>query len=233
MSQPSPLIMMVEDEIDLARLNARMLERKGYDVIIANTASEALALSEKNEPDLYVLDVELPDGDGFSLCEEFRQNTDAPILFLTGKSETKDKITGLRTGGDYYLTKPYDYDELIVVVESLLRREEQTRKKIADVSVIKRGPLVLKLREGKAYINDRNVGLTAKEFAILVLLVQNEEKGLLNETIYKTVWETDMGVDTGIIRKHISTIKKKLGVEDIDDFDIISEYGGIYRFTTT
>ena len=233
MSEQNPLIMMVEDDLDLARLNARFLQRKGYDVIVANTAAEARQLFIKNVPDLYVLDVELPDGDGFLLCEEFRYGTDAPVLFLTGMSETHHKITGLRSGGDYYLTKPYDNDELAAVVESLLRKEEQMRKKIAEVSVIERGPLTLKTPEGKAYVDDCNIGLTSKEFAILLLLVQNEEKGLSNEMIYKSVWEADMGADTGIIRKHISIIKKKLGVDDIDDFDIVSEYGGIYRFTTT
>ena len=232
MSEQNLLIMMVEDERDLARLNARFLKRKGYDVIVAHTAAEARALFAENEPDLFVFDVELPDGDGFSLCEEFRQDTDAPVLFLTGMAETKDKITGLRSGGDYYITKPYDNDELAVVVESLLRREEQMRKKIAEISVIERGPLTLKTQEGKAYMNDVNVGLTSKEFAILVLLIQNEEKGLSNETIYKTVWEMDMGADTGVIRKHISTIRKKLDVENLDEFDILSEYGGMYRFTT-
>ena len=232
MSKLEPLIMIVEDEPDLARLNARLLMRKGYDVIVANSVAEARILFDMYEPDLYILDVMLTDGDGFSLCEEIRQYSDAPVLFLTGKSEIKDKIAGLRTGGDYYLTKPYDYDELTVVVESLLRKEEQTRKKIADVSVIKRGPLVLKLHEAKAYINDNNAGLTSKEFAILVLLVQNEEKRLSNETIYESVWEAEMGTDTGIIRKHISMIKKKLGVDNTDDFDIISEYGGLYMFTT-
>jgi len=232
MSEQNPLILMVEDEQDLARLNARFLKRKGYEVIVAHTAAEARKLFAENEPDLFVFDVELPDGDGFSLCEEFRQDTDAPVLFLTGMAETKDKITGLRSGGDYYITKPYDNDELAVVVESLLRREEQMRKKIAEISVIERGPLTLKTQEGKAYMNDVNVGLTSKEFAILVLLIQNEEKGLSNETIYKTVWEMDMGTDTGVIRKHISTIRKKLDVENLDEFDILSEYGGMYRFTT-
>lgn len=227
-----PLILIVEDDEVMAQFNARLLKRQGYDALVAYTASEARSLVRENAPDLFVLDIQLPDGNGFSLCEEFRRDTDAPVLFLTGKSETKDKVAGLSIGGNYYLTKPYDRNEFLAVINSLLRKEEQTRKKIAEGSVIKRGSLTLKLHENKAYVNDCDAELTAKEFAVLLMLVQNEDKELTCEQLYENVWGTVMNVDTGLIRKTISQIKKKLDIDEIDDFFIHTRYGGGYTFVT-
>lgn len=224
------LILIVEDDEIMAQLNARLLKRQGYDTLVAYTAAEARLLVRENPPDLFVLDIGLPDGSGFSLCEEFRRDTDAPVLFLTGKSETKDKVTGLNIGGDYYLTKPYDRSEFLAVIKSLLRKEEQTRKKIAEGSVIERGSLTLKLQEQKAFVEDRDAELTSKEFAVLLMLVQNENKELTGEQLYENVWGTVMGVDTGLIRKTISQIKKKLDIDETDDFLIQTIYGGGYIF---
>jgi len=230
MSEQKPLILIVEDDEDMAQLNARLARRNGLDALAAYTAAEARALARDHSPDLFVLDVTLPDGDGLSLCREFRQNSDAPVLFLTGRSETSDKIMGLSSGGDYYLTKPYDKNELIAVIQSLLRRTEQTQKKIDETSVITKGSLTLDLRERKAFVSRKDAGLTLKEFAILLMLVQNEGHELSSDVIYKQVWGADMNIDTGLIRKNISIIKKKLGEERAKDFNIFTEYGKGYTF---
>jgi len=226
------LILIVEDDKELARLNARFLKRQGYEVIIAYNAAEARSLFRENSPGLLVLDIGLPDGDGLSLCEEFRRDTDAPVLFLTGKTETGDKVMGLRKGGDYYLTKPYDSNEFLAVVQSLLRREEQTQKKIAEVSVIQRGPLTLKLQESKVFINGHDAELTPKEFAVLLILVQNEDKELTYETIYEHVWGTAMNNDSSALRQQISRLKKKLDEDNTDSFSILNDHGKGYTFTT-
>ena len=228
MSDRKPLVLIVEDDEDMARLNARMLKRGGYAVIAAYTAAQAQALVRENAPDLFVIDIGLPDGDGFSLCREFRRNNDAPVLFLTGRKELGDKLTGLDSGGDYYLTKPYIMDEFMAVAQSLLRRSEQTRKRIAEATVITRGALTLQLARGKAFINGRDAELTAKEFTVLLMLVQNEGKELTSRAIYESVWGTAKGIDTGTVRVHISRIKKKLGEDDT--FTISTEYGGGYTF---
>ena len=126
MSERKLSILIVEDDTEMARLNSRLLKRHGYDVYVACTAIEARALIQSVMPDLFVLDVALPDGNGLDLCKEFRENTDKPIMFLTGKTGVEDKITGLALGGDYYLTKPYDKDEFISVVRSLLSNVRKT-----------------------------------------------------------------------------------------------------------
>jgi len=232
MNEEKPLILIAEDDVDLAQFSARLLKRQGYDVLVANTVAEARMFSINNKPDLFVLDIGLPDGDGRLFCEELRRDTDAPVLFLTGKTDTEDKIKGFNTGGDYYLTKPYDRDEFIAIVKSLLRRMDQNRKKIDEVTAIKRGPITLMKSERKAYVNERDTELTPKEFDILFILMQNEDRELTCEQIYETVWGTKMNNDPHPIRLHISRLKKKLNEEAADDFNIFTEYGRGYTFTT-
>ncbi|MCL1834819.1 MAG: response regulator transcription factor [Oscillospiraceae bacterium] len=230
MSERNPLVLIVEDDAELARLNARFLKYNGYDAVVAATAAQAREAYASAAPDLFILDIELPDGDGFSLCAEFRQTTDAPILFLTGKSEARDKVKGLSLSGDYYLTKPFDSEEFLAVVKSLLRRVEQTRKKIDEASIIERGSLTLKLDDRKAFVGGRDAELTPKEFAVLLILMQNEEKEITSETIYMRVWGATMNNDANAVRLTVSRLKKKLG-EDNADFAIYTKYGGGYTFT--
>jgi len=235
MSDPDgrkPVILVVDDDEDMARLNARILKREGYDTLVAYSFKAAKELAMKKSPDLFVFDVVLPDGDGFALCEELQQITDAPVLFVTGKTETKYKIAGLDAGGDYYLTKPYDKNEFVAVVQRLLRRARRTREMLAGTSVITRGSLTLKIDERKAYINDRDAGLSPKEFALLLLLVQNEDKEMSSDKLYESVWNAPMLNNSGAIRVHISNLKKKLDEENASDFVIFSEHGKGYTFST-
>ena len=227
------LILIVEDDAEMAQLNARLLKRRGYDVLVAYNAAQArLIVQEHNKtPDLFVLDVGLPDGDGFSLCREFRRGNDAPVLYLTGRTETEDKIKGLGAGGDYYLTKPYDRNEFLAVVKSLLRRAEQARKKVDEASVITKGPLTLKLAESKAYIDGHDAELSSKEFAVLLILVQNEDKEVSYEQLYESVWGMPMHQNTSALRQQISRLKKKLDEENAEDFAIFTEQGRGYTFT--
>ena len=231
MNDKKNLIMIVEDDEDLKQLNARLLIRRGYDVITASTAAETRALLNENTPDLFILDIALPDGDGLTLCKEIQQSTDAPVMFLTGKAETNDKITGLRTGGDYYLTKPFDRKEFIAVVESLLRRVDRTREILNNSNVITKGSLTLKLDERKAFVNGRDASLSPKEFTLLLILVQNEDKEMRLEQLYEAVWGTPMYNDSNALRQRISKLKKKLGEENAADFSILTEHGRGYVFT--
>jgi len=227
-----PIILIVEDDLETARLNSRMIRRRGYEVYTAQSAAEARSLVREIIPDLFVLDIVLPDGDGLSLCREFRQTNDAPILFLTGKKSTEDKVAGLSEGGDYYLTKPYAIDEFLAVIDRLLHRTQQVNKKIIEASIISCGPLLLNINQRTACINGRDVGLTAKEFAILHLLVRNEDVEVPSELIYETVWHTPMSGDTGALRVQIARLKKKLDEENTDDFSILRKHGKGYTFTT-
>ena len=230
MSSHKPLILIVEDDEDLARLNGRLLKRKGYDVLLAGSAEGARALTRDNTPDLFVLDVVLPDGDGFSLCKELQAVNNAPVLFLTGKRELDDRLTGLDMGGDYYLTKPYESVEFLAIVCSLLRRADQNRKKITEVTEFTRGSLTLQIPQGKAFVNGRDIELSPKEFAVLLFLAQNEGVELSSKIIYENVWGTTMNNNSGALRKNISIIKKKLDVGNTDDFSILTRNKRGYTF---
>lgn len=236
MIERGPLILMVEDDEDTALLNSRMLKRKGYEVLLAASAAEARKLAQNNTPDLFILDIELPDGDGFTLCGEIRQNSDAPVLFLTGRKTTEDKVAGMSTGGDYYLTKPYNMDEFAAIAARLLQKAEESRSKldkaVREATELTRGPLTLHIPQGRATVNGRNAELTSKEFAMLLLLMQNEGVELSGEAIYERVWGTPMNNDSAAIRMHISRLKKKLDEDNTDGFSILTEYGGGYKFTT-
>lgn len=227
-----PLILMVEDDEDVALLNARMLGRRGYEVATAANASEARACARTRPPDLFMLDIILPDGDGLSLCKEFREDSDAPVLFLTGKKTTEDRIAGLDGGGDYYLTKPYSMDELLAVIERLLQRALKSKEKISEAYVIAKGPLTLQIPQMTALVGERDAELTQKEFAILLLLVQNEDMELSSKEIYESVWKTPMFGDTGALRSQIARLKKKLGEDSTDDFSILYKQGKGYTFST-
>ncbi len=225
-----PVILMVEDETDVLRINARMMTRRGYEVLCAENYVTAKALLEQHTPDLLILDIMLPDGSGYDLCDSFRKLSDHPVIFLTGKAKLADRIDGLSRGGDYYLTKPYDLDELLAVSERLLKRHIETKQKHADLTEIVKGPLTLHIPTAKAEINGRDAGLTAKEFALLLLLVRNESKELSAETLYETVWGASAEKDTRTVRVHITTLRRKLDADNTDAFDIFSVYGKGYSF---
>ncbi len=228
----SPLILMVEDEIDVLRINARILKRRGYEVMCAATFAEASCFLQAHIPDLLILDIMLPDGSGFALCEKFRQTNDHPVIFLTGKNEIADKIDGLHKGADYYLTKPYDPDELLAVVGRLLERHLQSVQKQKELTVIQKGSLVLDIPKARASVGGVDVGLTSKEFALLLVLVQNEDKEVSPQQLYQTVWGMDSMDDVRTVRTHIKNLRKKLGADDAEDYDIVSAYKKGYTFTT-
>ncbi|MCL2159340.1 MAG: response regulator transcription factor [Oscillospiraceae bacterium] len=230
MSEENFLVLIVEDDCEMARLNARFLQRNGFLASVAANVAEARSLFGAGEFDLFVLDIDLPDGNGISLCRHFREKTDAPILFLTGKAQTADKVAGLSSGGDYYLTKPYDRDEFLAVAKTLCQRARREKKRLAEALVVSIGPMTLKLVENKAYLRERDIGLTSKEFSVLLLLVQHKNNELSPEGIYESVWGEAMNIDTGLVRKTISQIKRKLDIDEIDEFFISTKYGGGYTF---
>ena len=226
----NPTILIVEDEEEVLAINARFLKRRNYNVLTATCLEDARVILAEHAPNLIVLDVMLPDGSGYDLCSEFRKKSDASVLFLTGKKETSDRIKGLTTGGDYYLTKPYDFDEFLAVLQSLLRREQQTKKNQTKLTDIERGCLRLETQRNRAFINDKNIGLTQKEFAVLLTLVQNEGRMLTSNELYESVWGMSANGSTKVIRNHINQIRTKLDVNSLCDFDIITTYKKGYRF---
>ena len=231
-------VLLVEDEKDVLMVNARLFARRGYDVRTAQSCTEAYQ-KLKETPDLLILDIMLPDGSGYDICQAFRQNSDHPVIFLSGKGQIADKVQGLQQGGDYYLTKPYDTSELLAVVDMLLKRHLQAAQKRQQASVICKGSLVLEVDNSRALcdgrdagLTARDAGLTAKEFSLLLMLVRNEEKVVSPQELYERVWGMEAADDVRTVRFHIANLRKKLDADNAPDFDIVSVYGKGYMFTT-
>ena len=203
----SGLILLVEDNADLNESNSRVLTRRGYEVQSALTLAEARLKLAEVEPDIILLDVELPDGNGMDFCEEIRDKTAAHILFLTSKIEHENMVLGLKFGGDDYITKPFHLDELLARIDAAMRRRMIDKK---PVQTITKGTLTLDIATNHAFLNGENLSLTPTEFSLLVLFVQNKGKTLDTAYLYEEVRKQPMNGDSNAIRQHISRLKKKL-----------------------
>ncbi len=206
------LIVMVEDEKSMLGFAQRKLKRSGYEVFAAETIEEARSLLKQTKPDLLILDVMLPDGDGMVFCEEIRKESNVLVLFLTGKTQTEDKVRGLSVGGDYYLTKPYELEELVAVVDSLIRRvpEKQDELKV--------GELRLQLGTMRATIKGQELHLTPKEFVLIWALAERVNNPIDTEELYKKVWNSSMNQDGRALWVQLSRLRKKL--EMYEEFEI-------------
>jgi len=201
-------ILLVDDNKDIQKLNKEMLERRGdYKVSLAMNLSEVRKQIAENRPDLIILDIMLPDGSGLDFIQELRnrnEEKDIPVLLLTALGETTDIVKGLDMGGDDYLAKPYENAVLLARIETLLRRTSRVPKTLT------KGTLTLDIISGRAFIEGRDLLLTQKEFAVLLLLTQNEERTISAETIYNSVWKQTTETDTNTIKATISNIRKKI-----------------------
>jgi DNA-binding response OmpR family regulator len=214
--QNGKAVLLVEDNPHILKVNRAMLERAGYQVLCAKTASEARALIRQQAFDLLILDIMLPDGDGIALCRELRAPQDTaptaalPILFLSAKRENSDIVAGLQAGGDDYLPKPYSLSVLLARVEALLRRAGKHSVAAAVPQMLKRGPLTLELAAMRALVCGNDILLTPKEFLVLLALVENEGDALDKDTLYQKVWGQPMENDSQALYAVVSRLKRKL-----------------------
>ncbi len=200
-------ILIVEDNQSILELNSKKLLRHGFNVLPAKNLSQARKFLSSNNIDLIVLDVMLPDGNGFDFCKEVKAKNEILVLFLTGKTQIKDKITGLDGGGDYYLTKPYDFDEFVSVVKSMLRR------KISDE--IKVGDLTLNLSSRIATFKGIDLHLAPKEFALLNVLSRNLSTPLSADELCQKCWNySDTSNTSSMLWTHLSRLRKKIEVHE-------------------
>jgi len=197
-----PRLLLTDDDPYLTLALQKLLSREGYCCTTAATGEQARrVLAKAAEPfDLLLLDVGLPDVDGLTLCREIRRRRRMPILLLTGRSESADKIVGLEAGADDYITKPFDPRELVARVRALLRRYAEYNQPEAteDDSRICLGRLVIDLDAREAFREGQPVHLTSREFELLELLVRHPDKALATGWIFEKVWgsEADLGLKT-------------------------------------
>ena len=201
-------VLVVEDETSIREMIALNLRRTGLEVLEAGSAEEGLTLLEQ-APDCSaaILDVMLPGIDGFELME-YIAPLEIPVIFITARDAVKDKIKGLKLGADDYIVKPFEIAELLARVATVLRRYHKTESRIVvgDVTVDTQSRVVT--RDGKP------VPLTAKEYALLLLFLQNKNIALFRETIYERVWESDYMGDSRTVDLHVQRLRKKLGWQE-------------------
>lgn len=203
-------ILLVEDDPNILRINRRILEREGFAVLCARTLSKARDLLLDSAPDALVLDIRLPDGSGLGFCEDIRATTSAPVLFLTALDEKSEIIEGLLSGGNDYITKPYDVDEFLARVKAQLRLALMNRQAAEKATVLKRGPLTMDVVAMRTLLNGEDMGLSAREFSVLLYLLKNEGKTLSAEEIYEGAWSRPMAGNASALWKCISRLKNKL-----------------------
>ena len=199
-------VLIVEDEKPISSLIRLSLTKEGCACTCAYDGAQAADLLERNRYDLILLDVMLPEVDGFELMEYIRP-LEIPVIFLTARSSVRDRVKGLRLGADDYLVKPFDVVELVARVEAVLRRYYKADNTLSalDVVVDVDGRQVTK--------NGVPVVLTNKEFGLLVLFIQNKNVALFRETLYEQVWGGEYTGDSRTLDLHVQRLRKKLGWE--------------------
>ena len=222
------LILLVEDDATVAGFNERKLQRGGYRVLVADTLSHARDLLSMHAPDLIVLDVMLPDGDGFAFCRELRASSAVPVLFLTGRQSVADKVQGLNTGGDYYLTKPYDYEEFMAAVARLLRRDRDSRKAQESIS---QGSFELDLLAARAFYDNMDLNLSPKEFALLHCFLRRPGQVQPFDALYFAVWKEPLNGNLAVLRRTVSKLRTKLLDASNQRLDIAVRRGEGYELT--
>lgn len=198
------LILLIEDDPDIASANRIMLELEGYSVIEARTLKKGKELVENASPDLVVMDIMLPDGNSLDYCRELRGKSGVRILFLSALGTKEDIVEGLRAGGDDYLAKPYIMDELILRIQSLMRRGNMEQEEINPKG------LTFNNLSNQAFYDGKDLMLKPKEYAVLELLNKNRDYYLSAEEIYSAVWNIDGGDDLSTVHNHIYSLRKKL-----------------------
>ncbi len=226
----SNTLLLVEDEIEVLTMNERMLKRRGFTVLSAQNMAEAMLILEKHIPDMLILDIMLPDGNGYYICKKFRELSENPVIFLSAKGNTFDKVEALDYGADYYLTKPYDFDEFFAVINRLLARKENQTLKVKNIYNI--GGLSVNKSNMTTFLNGKELFLTPTEFKLLSLLLNHINKLVGIETIYNEIWQSSEEINKGILKTHISRLRQKIDCDNSDSYNITSSYGRGYSFIT-
>jgi len=202
-----PRILIVDDEPSIRDLLTTSLRFAGFGVRAVSNGAQTISAVLEEEPDLIILDVMLPDMNGFSVTKRLRTaGYTAPILFLTAKDETEDKITGLTIGGDDYVTKPFSLDEIVARIRAILRRTIHEE----EDAVISAGPLEMDQDTHEVTVDGKSVELSPTEFKLLRYMMLNPNRVLSKTQILDHVWEYDFNGDAGIVESYISYLRRKL-----------------------
>jgi two-component system, OmpR family, response regulator VicR len=217
-------VLIVDDEpaiVDLIKIN---LELEGFETCVCYTGQQAIKAAPIFAPDLIILDIMLPDVNGFEVCKQL-QSLSIPIIMLTAKNDIKDKLYGLELGADDYITKPFDSRELTARIKTVLRRIDKfTAKEDTNIQL---GPIMINTMERQVYIDGEEMLLTPKEYDLLMLLCENQRKVFSRENLLELVWKFEYIGDSRTVDMHVQRLRKKLGKYN---FFIKTVFGIGYKF---
>lgn len=208
------LILIVDDEENIIELGRLYLENEGYKIEAANDGLEALRKFEQLAPALIVLDLMLPELNGWEVCKKIRASSEVPIIMLTARTDDVDKIVGLELGADDYMTKPYNPRELVARVKAVLRRGRvptQLPPDTADTPVLRVGPLLIDPARREARLDDKLLDLRTQEFDLLQTFAQNKGLALSREKLLELAWGFDFYGETRTVDVHVAHLRSRLG----------------------
>lgn len=217
-------VLVVDDEQNIRRLIKIYLKNAGYKVFVAKDGIEAVEKFRAEQPDMVILDIMIPFMDGWEVCQQLRQESDVPIIMLTAKDTKDDKIKGLGLGGDIYVTKPFDPDELVAQVQAVFRRIGNEK----DISSLQFQDLKIDKSQHKVELIDEEIKLSPKEFELLWFLASNKGQVFSREQLLDKIWGYDFYGGIRTVDSHINRLREKLG--EIGDKYIQTVWGVGYKF---
>jgi len=229
MQASSGRILVVEDEESISGPFAEALRRAGFEPLVTGTAAGALRLAEESEPDLVMLDLALPDGDGRDVCRELRRRSDVPIVMLTARGTEMDKIVGLELGADDYVVKPFSAAEVISRIRAVLRRSAG-RDGDTGAEPVRIGELELDPAARIARLGGEQLDLSRKEFDLLAELMRHAGHVVKREDLMSRVWDINWFGSTKTLDVHIGWLRRKLGDDPNDPAFIETVRGVGFRF---
>lgn len=216
-------ILIVEDDRELSTLLTDFLRTEGYTVSAVDSGERAVQLFERYGARLVVLDINLPDMSGFAVCSKLRENADTPILIVSARTDKEDKLNGLDLGADDYIEKPYDIDILLAKIKGIFKRRYQR-------SLLSASGVTLNLADRTAEIDGKPAELTAKEFELLALLIENQGKALKKEYLFSCVWGSDSDSELQTLHVHINRLRQKLHDDPKNAKRLLTVWGVGYKF---
>lgn len=222
-------LLIADDDAKILGFLSEFFTREGFEVHSALDGLEALAKFKLVNPDLVILDIMMPKMDGLETCLKMRRESKVPILMLTAKGETEDKIRGLTYGCDDYISKPFDNRELLLRIKAILRRSD-LQNNGPDKNVLNFGSLIIEKESRNVYVFGKNILLTRKEFDLLWLLASRPDKVFTRDQLIKLIWDTEYCEDTAIVTTLVKRLRKKLEL-NLDNPEFIVTIRGIgYKF---
>ncbi|MDD3173951.1 MAG: response regulator transcription factor [Herbinix sp.] len=216
-------ILIVEDNKEIGLLLCDFLQAEGYSVYLAENGEEAIVNFQKTGARLILLDIMLPGMDGFAMCQKIRQENNTPIIVVSAKTGKEDKLNGLLLGADDYIEKPFDIDLLLAKISGIFKRRYES-------DILIDGNIKVDKMRRLAFCNDKEILLTAKEFDLLLLLIENKSKTLKKEWIFNKIWGFDSFSEPQTLTVHVKWLRQKIEDDPKNPIKLLTVWGVGYRY---